>query len=99
MNASEAGITLRNATGVADVRLVRLSMTARDPGAALEDLAAMLKSPPPGPDPFEAEKSLLSGYRVIPLAHLPRMWATSGAVRNWPRLADVWLDVLAKERP
>jgi hypothetical protein len=27
--------------------------------------------------------------------HLPRMWATTGAVRNWPRLADVWLDVLA----
>lgn len=95
VNASEAGITLRNATGTADVRLVRLPISSRDSGTTLEDFAAILKSPPPVPDPFEAEKALLNGYRVIPLVHLPRMWATSGSVRSWPRLADVWLDVLA----
>ncbi len=95
VNASEAGIMLRIPTGTADVRLVRLPISSRDSGAALEDLSAILKFPTPALDPFESEKALLSGYRVIPLLHLPRMWATSSAVRNWPRLADVWLDVLA----
>jgi len=100
VNASEAGVTLRSATSAADVRLVRLPIGSRDCWMALEDLAAMLKFPLPGSDPFEAEKALLGGYRVIPLVHLPRMWATSGAVRNWPRLADAWLDPLgARDKP
>jgi peptide/nickel transport system substrate-binding protein len=93
VNASEAGITLKNAA-TADVRLIRLPIPSRDSSAALEDLAEILKFPPPAADPFEAERALLAGYRVIPLLHLPQMWAISGAVRNWPRLADVWLDPL-----
>jgi ABC-type transport system substrate-binding protein len=100
VNASEAGITLRSATGAIDVRLMRLPIVSRDSWTALEDLAGRLKFPLLGPDLFEAEKTLLNGYRVIPLVHLPEMWAVSGVVRNWPRLADVWLDPLgAKDRP
>jgi peptide/nickel transport system substrate-binding protein len=100
VNASEAGITLRPATGAADVRLVRLPILSRDSLTALEDLAAILKISVPTSDPFESEKALLNGYRVIPLVHLPQIWAISGAVRNWPRLADVWLDPLgAKDKP
>jgi MarR-like DNA-binding transcriptional regulator SgrR of sgrS sRNA len=100
VNASEAGITLRANAGTADVRLVRLSIASRDASTALEDLAATLKFPAPASDPFDAEKALLNGYRVIPLVHLPQMWAISGALRNWPRLADVWLDPLgAKDKP
>jgi peptide/nickel transport system substrate-binding protein len=94
VNASEAGITLKSAATPADVRLVRLPIVSRDSSSALEDLAALLKSPLPASDSFEAEKALLGGYRVIPLVHLPQMWAISGTVRNWPRLADVWLDPL-----
>jgi ABC-type transport system substrate-binding protein len=95
VNASEAGITLKTSNGPADVRLLSLPITSRDSWTSLEGLAAMLKLglPRTGSE-FEAESALLNGYRVIPLVHLPRMWATSGAVINWPRLADVWLDVL-----
>ena len=95
VNASEAGITLRTASGAADVRLVRLPITSRDSSTALEDLAAMLKLASPASAPFETEQALLNGYRVIPIVHLPQMWAITGAVRNWPRLADVWLDAVA----
>jgi hypothetical protein len=94
VNASEAGIALRNAAGAADVRLVRLAITSRDAVSALEDLAAALKIKLPAveSEPYEIERDLLSGYRVIPLVHLPQVWATGGNVRNWPRLVDVWLE-------
>jgi peptide/nickel transport system substrate-binding protein len=100
VNATEVGITLRSGTGASDVRLVRFPIHSRDSWTVLEDLAATLKFPLSASDPYEAEKSLLNGYRVIPLLHLPQMWAIAGAVRNWPRLADVWLDPLGeKEKP
>jgi MarR-like DNA-binding transcriptional regulator SgrR of sgrS sRNA len=107
VNASEAGITLRSATGAAglspDVRLVRLPITSRDSLTALEDLAGMLKptmKPAGVSDPFQTERALLDGYHVIPLVHLPQEWAISRAVRNWPRLADVWLDSTgSKDQP
>jgi hypothetical protein len=94
VNASEAGITLRNAPGNADVRLVRLAITSRDAVLALEDLAATLRFtvPAEASDPYEIEKGLLGGYQVIPLVHLPHVWATGSRVRNWPKLADVWLE-------
>lgn len=97
VNAAEAGIVLRYGTGRSDVRLMRLPVTSRDPLTALEDLAAALKLNASAPEPYEFEKGLLSGYRVIPLVHLPQMWAVGGTVRNWPRLADVWLD--SREQP
>jgi ABC-type transport system substrate-binding protein len=94
VNASEAGIVLKSATGPADVRLLSLPISSRDSWTSLEDVAAMLKLTLPrgAAEPFEAESALLSGYRIVPLVHLPQMWATSAAVRNWPRVADVWLD-------
>lgn len=96
VNASEAGIALKSSAGPVDVRLMRLPITSRDAWTSLDGLAAMLKlGTPRVATEFEAESALLNGYRIIPLVHLPRMWATSGAVRNWPLLADVWLDVLA----
>jgi ABC-type transport system substrate-binding protein len=95
VNASEAGLVLKNSTGAADVRLLFLPITSRDSLTSLADVAAMLKlGLPRAGTEFEAESALLNGYRIVPLVHLPRMWATSGAVRNWPQLADVWLDVL-----
>jgi ABC-type transport system substrate-binding protein len=101
VNAREAGIVLKNSTGPSDVRLVSLPITSRDSLTSLEGLATILKvGLPRASGPFETESALLNGYRIIPLVHLPRMWATSGAVTNWPRLADVWLDVLdSKVKP
>ena len=103
VNASEAGIILRTSTGPADVRLLSASHhLARSPSTSLEDLAAMLKLRiclGVGSD-LRRSRRLLNGYRIIPLVHLPQMWATGGAVRNWPRLADVWLDAVdGKARP
>jgi ABC-type transport system substrate-binding protein len=102
VNASEAGISLKYTTGPADVRLLSLPITSRDAMTSLTDLAALLNLTVPRGEagPFETESALLNGYRIIPLVHLPRMWATSGAVRNWPHLADVWLDPLdGKAKP
>jgi hypothetical protein len=96
VNAKEAGIILRPAAGPADLRLLRLPVTSRDPAIAIDDIASLLKAPAPPGNALEAEQALLDGYRVIPLVHLPRVWALSPRVRNWPRLADVWIDAGGK---
>jgi hypothetical protein len=97
VNASEAGITLRPpAAGAGDVRVVMLAVTSRDARTALEDIAMQLKSKLTGMPLYETERGLLADFRVVPLFHLPEAWAMSGRVRNWPRLADVWLDPGAK---
>jgi len=51
---------------------------------------------------YEREKSVLESYRVIPIAHLPRVYGLGARVRNWAipagaamnglPLADVWLE-------
>ena len=51
---------------------------------------------------YEREKSVLESYRVIPIAHLPRVYGLGPRVRNWSMppgaamnglpLADVWLE-------
>jgi len=99
VNANEAAITLRQATGPADVRLVRLPVTANDGWLALHDLSALLKVAPPPPtfSPYEAERALIDSSAVIPLFHLPRAWMLSSKVKNWPRFEEVWLDAGAAQ--
>jgi ABC-type transport system substrate-binding protein len=95
VNASEASIALRSSSsGSAAVRLVRLPITSTDPWIALGDLATLLKiALPENPaNPYGAEKALLGGFQVIPIAQIPRAWMLSSRVRNWPNLPDVWLD-------
>ena len=95
VNASEGRITLRQAVGTPDVKLVRLPLTSRDPWQALRELAILFKMPPPSAadGPYKIEKSLIESAGVIPLFHVPLSWALSPRVRNWPDLEDVWLDV------
>jgi hypothetical protein len=99
VNSNEAAITLRQAIGPADVRLVRLPVTANDGWLALHDLSALLKVAPPPPtvSPYEAEKALIDSSGVIPLFHLPRGWMLSSKVKNWPRFEEVWLDAGAAQ--
>jgi hypothetical protein len=63
---------------------------------ALEAYAAMLGvSLPQTTSPYEAELALLKAFRVIPLFHLPLVYALRGNVRNWTtisRLDGVWLE-------
>lgn len=94
VNAMEGGITLRPAPGAVDVRLVRLPITANDPWLALQDLALLLKSPTPAAtaSSYEAEKALLESSGILPLFHLPRVWALQPSVKNWPQFEEVWLD-------
>ncbi len=103
LNAGEAGLTLRGATGGGDVRMVVFHIASTDAWQALADMAAALQTPmgpfAPG-DPaklYEAERALLETRRVIPLFHLPEAWQMGAHVRGWKadehwNLADVWLD-------
>jgi peptide/nickel transport system substrate-binding protein len=102
VNASEASIALRNSSsGSAALRLARLPITVNDPWVALGDLAGLLKiALPENPaNPYEAERSLLGGFQVIPIVQIPRAWMMSSRVRNWPNLPDVWLDAALPSEP
>jgi MarR-like DNA-binding transcriptional regulator SgrR of sgrS sRNA len=96
VDAGEAGITLSLVSGSTDVRLRRLPLMSMDAGLALEDFAAILGVPSPhGSSPYETERQLLGDFRVIPLFHLPAVYALGKNVRNWTpgwRLDDVWLE-------
>jgi peptide/nickel transport system substrate-binding protein len=92
VNAMEAGIIMRPANSVADVRLVMIPVTSRDELAALADIAVVLKSPFSfSAAPYEAERTLLDGFRVVPLFHLARNWSLAPRVRSWPDLPNVWI--------
>lgn len=92
VNLREAGINTRVGTTAADMRLLLLPVTSRDPLFALEDMTAVLKTPLTNSRPYDAERALLDGYRVIPIVHLPKIWSLSPRVHGWPKLVDVWLE-------
>ncbi len=109
LNARDAGLRLRPASGTSDVRLVRVSLASVDAQVALAELTAALGIPPVKingnsvDDLYLAENNLLKSQRLIPLLHLRTACAVSKTVRNWGkardgawRLPDVWL---AAERP
>jgi ABC-type transport system substrate-binding protein len=93
VNAMEAGIMLRSvAAGNADARLQLLPITTNNESSSLSDIAALLKTPFSFfATPYEAERALLDGYRIIPVLHLADSWAVSARVHNWPDLANVWV--------
>jgi ABC-type transport system substrate-binding protein len=112
LNAREVGITVQvSLSGAEDIRLVRAVLPSPDPATALVEAARQLGLPPAFPatpgnsleDLYQAERSLLDGYAVIPLFHLPVASAGSARVRGWEpdrlgewsgaglSLADVWL--------
>jgi len=92
VNAMEAGITMRPGNGMADVRLVMIPITSRDELVALADIAVVLKAPFSfAAAPYEAERTLLDGFRVVPLFHLARNWSLASRVHSWPDLPNVWI--------
>jgi MarR-like DNA-binding transcriptional regulator SgrR of sgrS sRNA len=99
VNAMEAGIVLRNSNGAADVRLLKLPVTSRDGWNSLSEIARTLKASPQAAAAslYEAERSLMENYRVIPLVHLPQAWVLNSQVTIGPPRygipwADAWLD-------
>ncbi len=107
LNARDAGlnVTVTNQPDTADLRLTELRIVSADPAKALAGLAAALGAPEPvrtdSPEGlFNAERSLLEGFRVIPLIHLPDVYGASPRVRGAPgvspagewRFENLWLD-------
>jgi ABC-type transport system substrate-binding protein len=113
LNAREVGISVQvSLSGAEDIRLVRAVLPSPDPATSLGEAARQLGLPQPSfpatrgnplDDLYRAERSLLDGYAVIPLFHLPVASAASARVRDWKpdlvgewsgaghSLADVWL--------
>ena len=97
------------ATG--DARLVRVEIASPRPRQALAGMleqlapftaidAAPLPEPASPSQIYEREQAIVSTYRIVPIAWIPRVYGLSARVRdwkapgpgeNWP-LADVWLD-------
>jgi peptide/nickel transport system substrate-binding protein len=106
LDAHDAGLSLTRAVGsTADVRLVEVRIASADPWRALAALATALGLPePPRNGPAEAlyaaERALLEGCRVIPLAHLPDIYGVSPRVKGGPgltplgewRFENLWLE-------
>jgi ABC-type transport system substrate-binding protein len=114
LNAREVGLTVQvSLSGTEDVRLMRIVLPSPDPAASLFEAARQMGvSQPlfpstPGSaslgDLYRAERTLLEGYAIIPLFHLPISSVVGVRVRGskpdqfgqWggsvPSLADVWL--------
>ncbi|HXA03711.1 MAG TPA: hypothetical protein VNY30_02690, partial [Bryobacteraceae bacterium] len=114
LNAREVGIIVQvSLSGAEDIRLVRAVLPSPDPATSLGEAARQLGLPQPAlpgasrgnslDELYQAERSLLDGYAVIPLFHLPVASAASARVRDWEpdrlgqwggaglSLADLWL--------
>jgi ABC-type transport system substrate-binding protein len=114
LNAREVGITVQvSLSGAEDIRLVRAVLPSPDAATALVEAARQLGLQQPATlattrsnsldDLYQAERSLLDGYAIIPLFHLPVASAANARVRDWEQgrlgewnesgssLADVWL--------
>lgn len=94
LNARDVGITVQvSLSGAADIRLMRIVLPSPDPATSLSEAARQMGLPQPSlpmapndrslDDLYQAERSLLDGYAVIPLFHLPLASAASTRVRNW----------------
>jgi ABC-type transport system substrate-binding protein len=101
------------ATGAAkiDARLIRWPMPSPRPRDALAGLQEVLHDfgvADPGPLPerataneiYDRERTILNGYRIVPLVWLPHVCGLSSRVRDWQApgpgqswdFADVWLE-------
>jgi peptide/nickel transport system substrate-binding protein len=89
LNAKDAGLSVRPASATnADLQLARISLDSPDPWIALERLTSMAGLPAPAmqndsvENLYAAEQSLLATERIIPLFHLPVVYAISPEVKN-----------------
>jgi len=96
VDVSQAGINVRLATSGCEARLIRLPISSVNPQQALLALASKLQiAAPEWASPYAMESDLLRDGRVVPLFHLPIVYALKPNVRNWSvpcNLADVWLE-------
>jgi hypothetical protein len=100
LNAKDARLTLQPTPAAAsDLRLLRIPLASSDPWIALQELSTQVNLPfAPGKgraaeDLFAAEQSALSSGRIIPLFHLPVVYASALGVRGWVVRTDGVLDL------
>lgn len=106
LNARDAGLSLQpTSSATVDLRLMRIPLPSPDPWIALDSVSTLAGLPVAhGPDDsienlYTTEQSLLATDRIIPLFHLPVVYAVSPALHGWKlhedggwNLADVWLE-------
>ena len=110
VNAREAGVRVTTQPGgAADARLVRVRIAPPVPEWALDRVCAALGVPLTPWRPgmalsalYASEARALEDYRVIPLFHLPLIFASGAALKTWSspgllrtgqwRWEDLWLD-------
>jgi len=107
LNARDAGLAVSAApsSAAADVRLVEVRIASSDPAAALAGVASSLglAAPPRTDSPealYTAERTLLEGFRVVPLFHLPDVYGVGPRVKGGPgitplgewRFENLWLE-------
>jgi hypothetical protein len=104
LNARDAGLAVTVAPN-ADVRLTEIRIISTDPARALAYVAAAVGANSPARAAssealYAAEKSLLDGFRVVPLFHLPDVYGVSPKVKGGPgvsplgewRFENLWLE-------
>jgi hypothetical protein len=107
LNARDAGLTIVGApsNANADVRLVQLRVVSPDAARALAGMAAALGMPEPARSStsegqLAAERSLLEGFRIVPLFHLPDIYSVGPRVKGGPgitplgewRFENLWIE-------
>ncbi len=109
LNARDAGLIIQVVPNWqnADAQIVRVRVDSADAAAALVGLASVLgtadltavTSAGTPEALYAAERTILDDYRVVPLVHVPDVYALGPRVRNWDELRAggwplhaVWLD-------
>lgn len=96
LNARDAGLVLSVAplSSIADLRLIEVRIDSVDPARALAAVSAALGlAEPPRSEAAEAlyaaERTLLEGFRAIPLFHLPDTYGVNPRVKGGPGIAPL----------
>jgi ABC-type transport system substrate-binding protein len=104
VNARDAGITISvlPQPSTALLRIVRLHLASNDAAMSLLEYAhdmgladRLTGIPLNSPQAlFEAERSLLSDYTIVPIVHVPSVYALDARVHNWDaaHLENVWME-------
>jgi peptide/nickel transport system substrate-binding protein len=106
LNAKDVGLSLQpTPASTTDLRLMRIPLASAEPWIALSNVNTTVGVPMPKissnsvEDLYSAERAELETQKIIPLLHLPLMYASSFALKDstlrpdgtW-KLADAWLE-------
>ena len=106
LTSRDAGLTVTVVTGAADVKLAEFRIVSTDPARALTAIAGAMGAAVPAVNAaspealYAAERSLLEGFRIVPLFHLPDTYGAGPRVKGglgvsplgeW-RFDNLWLE-------